>query len=200
MASALVAGSVAAALFVITSLADGATRPGYDARRHTVSALATGSRGWLQTMNFVACGLLIVVAAAGVHGAAGSWWLTVAIAVFGVGLIASGVFPMDPMRGYPPGTPQGDPTTTSRAHQLHDGAGAVVFGALPVCALIAASTLDGGVAGVSAGTAAYLAVTAVGFGAAWEADHPRTGLVQRAFIVPGWLWLSGLCWHLAGAS
>lgn len=194
----LAAGSIGAPLFVLTFLVDGATRPGYDARRHAVSALATGSRGWVQTVNFVVCGLLVTVSAIGVGGAMGSWWLAGAIAVFGLALVASGVFPMDPMRGYPVGTPAGDPATVSRAHQLHDGAGAVVFGSLPVCAVVAAFTLDDTVWAVaSGGTAAYLVVMAGRFGAAWEADDPRTGLVQRAFIVPGWIWLAALCWHLA---
>lgn len=159
--------------------------------------MATGSRGWLQTINFVVSGLLITAAAPGLYRAAPSGWLAAAIAVFGLALVASGIFPMDPMRGYPPGTPAGTPTTTSRRHDLHDSAGALVFTSLPVAAVVAAVTLDDtGWVVYSAVTAAVFGVAAGRFASAWEADDPRTGLFQRAAIVPGWTWVGLLCWHL----
>ncbi len=34
------------------------------------------------------------------------------------------------------------------------------------------------------------------FGTAWEADHPRAGLIQRLAIVVGWSWLGLTCWRL----
>lgn len=48
----------------------------------------------------------------------------------------------------------------------------------------------------SAATALVTTVLAVVFGSAWEADHPRAGLVQRSLIVTGWGWLGVLCWTL----
>lgn len=105
---------------------------------------------------------------------------------------------MDPMRGYSPGTPEGTPTATSRSHQLHHHAGAVVFSSLPLCAVIAAVTLDEPVwVAYSVATAVAFAGAAVWFAVAWEADGPRTGLLQRVAIVPGWIWLGLVCWHLA---
>ncbi|MTV24545.1 DUF998 domain-containing protein [Nitriliruptoraceae bacterium ZYF776] len=193
-----VIGTVGAVLFVVTFLLDGATRPGYRPTHQTVSALALGPRGWVQTTNFVVSGAAITASAVGIHAAAGGPWLAGAVAVFGIALVASGVFAMDPMRSYPPGTPPGDPTTTSRAHERHDTAGAVVFGSLPVCAVVAAVTVDGTVWTIaSVVVAVHLAVTASRFATAWEADDPRTGVVQRAYLVPGLLWLGALCWHLA---
>ncbi|MEV6813057.1 DUF998 domain-containing protein [Micromonospora sp. NPDC051296] len=124
----LVAGIAGTVLFVVTFLVDGLTRPGYDPVRHPVSALALGRRGWMQTANFLVSGLLVTAAAPGLHAATGSRWLTASVAVFGLALVASGVFPMDRMRGYPPGTPDVTPTSYSRRHQIHDVAGAVVFG------------------------------------------------------------------------
>lgn len=193
----LAAGSVGAIVFVVTFLVDGATRPGYRPTYHPVSALALGSRGWVQTANFVASGSLIALSAIGVHRAGASTILAAVIAVFGLSLVASGVFPMDPMRGYPPGTPAETPTATSRRHELHDRAGVLVFGSLPVAALIAALTLDNTPWVVySATTAVASLVTFLAFGIAWEHDHPYTGLIQRAAIVTGWTWLATTCWHL----
>lgn len=197
MTFSLSLGVTGTALFVLTFLVDGATRPGYDPVRHTVSALATGRRGWVQTTNFVVSGLLITAAAPGLFRAAPGPWLAAVIAVFGLALVASGVFPMDPMRGYPPGTPEDTPPTTSRRHQLHDAAGAVVFTSLPVAAVVAALTLgDTAWATYSVATAVVFGVAAGRFASAWEADDPRTGLFQRVAIISGWIWLGLLCWRL----
>ncbi|MEE6280590.1 DUF998 domain-containing protein [Georgenia sunbinii] len=197
MTALLLAGTAGAALFILVFLVDGATRPGYSPVRQPVSALALGPRGWLQASSFIVCGLLITASAAGLHLATGSWLLAVVVAAFGLGLVASGIFPMDPMRGYPPGTPDTTPSTTSLRHRLHDWAGVVVFTAPPVAAGVAVVVLD------DLGWVVYAAVTAATtgalflyFGTAWEADHPRAGLIQRLTIVVGWSWLGLLCWHL----
>jgi hypothetical protein len=73
----------------------------------------------------------------------------------------------------------------------------VVFTALPATAVIAALTLDSVVLVVySALTAITFTVLFLRFGAAWEADAPRAGLIQRLTIVPGWIWLGILFLHL----
>jgi len=195
----LIAGIVGPLLFVVAFLVDGAIRPGYRPTYHLVSALALGPGGWVQTVNFVVCGILVVVAAAGIEEATSSRWLSGMLGAFGLGLVASGVFAMDPMRGYPPGTAEGTPDEVSRAHRLHDVAGFAVFGSMPVAAGIAAFTLDSAPWSVYSGvTALMTAAGFVVFGAAWESDHPLAGLAQRFVIVVGWTWLAALCWHLAG--
>ncbi|WP_163541601.1 DUF998 domain-containing protein [Occultella kanbiaonis] len=193
----LVAGTAGTALFVLVFLLDGATRPGYSPVRQPVSALALGPRGWIQTANFLVSGALVTASAIGVHQTTGSVWLAGLIGAFGIALVASGVFPMDPMRGYPPGTPDTTPSTTSLKHQLHDWAGLVVFAALPVAAVVAALVLDDPAWVVYSGvTAAASGALFLCFGTAWEADHPRVGLIQRVTIVVGWSWLGLLCWSL----
>ncbi|MDT0441390.1 DUF998 domain-containing protein [Streptomyces johnsoniae] len=189
-------GAFGSWLFVVTFLLDGWARPGYHPVRHAVSALALGRRGWIQTANFIVCGLAITAGAVALADAADSLLLALVIGAFGVSLIASGVFPMDAMRGYPPGTPEGTPTDTSTRHQWHDWAGAVVFGSLPIAAIIAAFVLPETVwKWYSALTAILMFAAAAAFGQAWENDHPRTGLLQRAAIIVGWLWLGLLFAH-----
>jgi hypothetical protein len=75
--------------------------------------LALGEFGWLQTANFLVCGGLTLAGAVGLRwtlagGRAGTWgpWL---IALTGLALIVAGVFPADPMNGFPAGT--ADPVT-----------------------------------------------------------------------------------------
>lgn len=184
-----VAGPVA---FVALALLEGWARAGYSTIRHPVSALALGPRGRLQIGNFAVCGLAVMAGAMGILLQGTGPVLAAGVAVFGFGLVASAV-PMDPMRGYPPGTPEGDPDETSRAHVIHDAAGAVVFFSLPVVAVIAAFTLTGWWWSAAAGSmAVLLCLAAAAFSTAWETDSPRTGLVQRLFIVPGWLWLASV--------
>ncbi|MGJ9411861.1 DUF998 domain-containing protein [Aeromicrobium sp. CF4.19] len=190
-------GVLAPPLFVITFLLDGTTRAGYEPMHHTVSALALGPRRWLQTVSFLLAGLAVTVASIGVRAASGSLVLGLAIAVFGVALVVSGLFRMDPMRGYPPGATKDTPEVVSMQHRVHDWAGAVVFTALPAAAAVAVLVIDDAAWAVASGvTAVAFTILLLAFGAAWEADGPRTGLLQKLAIVVGWSWLALLCWHL----
>lgn len=194
-------GAAGSVLFVVVLVLDGLSRPGYSPTRHPVSALALGPRGWLQTANFTVCGAAVTTGALGVAFIAEQLLLGTALAVFGVGLIASAAFRMDPMRGYPPGTPSGDPDDFSTQHTLHDYAGAVVFFSLPIIAVIASFVMPGAVwTVVSAAAAVGLFVCADAFGKAWERDSPKTGLIQRGFIIPGWLWAAGVFAHFGLVS
>ncbi|QOR72636.1 DUF998 domain-containing protein [Ruania alkalisoli] len=178
---------------MIVFTADGWTRPGYRPRYHPVSALSLGRRGWIQKANFIVCGAGVAVGSLALLGA--NVLLTVAIAVFGLALVASGVFTMDPMRGYPAGTPAGDPSTFSRQHRLHDCAGVVVFAAVPIAAVIAALTPELGGGSLRLHSAVAAAASTAGFlvfGQAWEQDSPHAGLWQRLTILLGWSWVAVL--------
>lgn len=184
--------------FVAVFGVDGWTRPGYHPRRQPVSALALGERGWIQTANFILCGA--VIAAGGVAITTRAWPLGLATAVFGVALAASGLFRMDPMRGYPPGTPDVTPKRYSRRHQIHDAAGAVVFAGMPVLAVIGALTpaLGTPIRLYSAVTALATAVLAGRFAAAWENDDDNAGLLQRLALAVGLGWVGVVFFALSG--
>lgn len=185
-------GALGAVLFVLVFLIDGATRPGYSPTRHTVSALALGSRGWLQRANFVLCGAAITGSAARLSTSGDHRMLGLVLTVVGLGLVVS-VAPMDPMRSYPPGTPDRDPTEFSTAHAVHDVAGAAVFFALPISTAVSAFALPGTAWTVGAVLVLIMLVTAlIAFNRAWEQDSPTTGLAQRAVLVPGLLWAAAV--------
>jgi hypothetical protein len=91
----------------------------------------------------VIAGLLFVASAVGMRrvlhpGRGGAWgpWL---VAVFGVGLIAGGVFVPDPAFGFPPGTPEGRPDHLSWHGMVHGLAFAVgfVLGLIVACFVFA---------------------------------------------------------------
>ncbi len=193
MTTWLVTGGVAAFAFVVTFLADGATRPDYRPRYHTVSALALGPRGWLQTVNFLVVGTTVVVAGLGVGRTGGGVLAPLALGAFGVFIVLAGAFRMDPMRGYPPGAVEGDPAAFTLAHRRHDGVSIAAFVALPI-AIVAIGRLTGGVwLVVGAVAAAAFAALTLLFGAAWERDDPHTGAVQRWMLVVGFGSLGSVC-------
>src|SRR5258705_1049809 len=103
----LVAGAVAGPLFLAVVLALAYARAGYDPARHSLSSLALGDLRWLQIANFVVCGALIIAGAFGVRRALSpgraSRWGPRLLGLGGAALIVAGVFPTDPINGYPVG-------------------------------------------------------------------------------------------------
>ncbi len=102
------AGIVGPVFFVLVFMLDGLFTPGYDAMKDVVSFLELGPTGWIQSLNFILTGLLLILFALGFNAwmrpRSGSAWrgvTTVLIALSGVGLIMAGPFLPDP-----PGTTQ----------------------------------------------------------------------------------------------
>lgn len=195
----LACGAVGAPLFVVVFMVDGATRRGYSPAEHAVSQLSLGERGWLQIASFVVTGLLMLAFAVGLrralHPGRGAAWGPLLVGAFGLALVGSGVFVMDPMRGYPPGAPPGIPPDVSWHHAVHDSLGLVVFTVLPLASLalarrFAAEPGGRGWAACSVATAAVMLALLVAFGTAWEGGDRGAGLLQRGMIVAGWGWIA----------
>lgn len=163
-------GVVGAVLFVAVFLVEGALRPGYDPISQPVSALALGERGWIQGANFVITGLLMAGCGMGLWRVSRLGGLL--IVVFGLALVASGIFPMD--------------------QAAHEVAGAVVFLSLPAACVVFAVRLPGwwrlySVATGLAGLALFF-----WFGVAYEGGATYAGLIQRVLIVVDWSWIAAL--------
>lgn len=128
--SLLWCGVLVGPLYVAVSLAQALTREGFDLTRHPWSLLANGDLGWIQIANFLVSGSLLVAFAVGLRralaggrvGTAAPWLL----AVFGLSMIAAGVFRADPAMGFPVGTPDG-PTPVSGHGMAHFAAGGIGF-------------------------------------------------------------------------
>src|SRR5688572_1432926 len=105
----LTCGSAAGPLYILLGLLQMAIRPGFDITRHALSLLANGNLGWIQTLNFLVSGLLLIAGAVGVKRALGSGpgspWAPRMLALYGWGLIGASIFRADPALGFPPGTP-----------------------------------------------------------------------------------------------
>jgi hypothetical protein len=190
----LLVGVAAAVVFLAVLLIEGALRPGYNPIYHTGSELVLGERGWIQRANFLQAGVGMFAFAVGVHQALNSVIGAVLLAIFGLGLIASGVFVPDPIRGYPPGAPTGTPAELTWHHQVHTAAGPVMFLAILGASLALAGRLQGPWQLYTVFTAvAGLALT-VSTAVAWQRDAAKTGLIQRGLILVylGWIVLLGI--------
>lgn len=195
--SLLFVGMAAAVVFFGVALIEGAMRSGYRPMYHTISALALGDRGWIQTINFLQVGVGMCVFAVGVNRLLDTPIGTVLFAAFGLGFIASGLFRMDPMRGYPPGTPEGTPSNLSWHQQAHDLAGPIMFFAIFGACLALVGHLDGSWRAYTVATAvAGLALT-ISTALAWQRNAAKTGLIQRGLILVYFVWIVLLGAHLA---
>ena len=89
---------VAGPLFVVAFLIEGAIRDAYDALRQPVSALEIGPWGWVQQVNFIITGILMIACAIGLRTAlqrsGGSTSAPVLITLAGIGLVGAGIFVM----------------------------------------------------------------------------------------------------------
>ena len=120
----LICGVVAGALSPIVVTLQALTREGFNLANHPLSMLSLGDLGWIQITNFIVSGFLFIAFAVGLRrmlksGRSGSWG-PLLVAFYGVILVAAGIFTVDPMLGFPPGTPNGLPATLSWHAQLHN--------------------------------------------------------------------------------
>lgn len=189
----LALGIIAGPFYVAVGLLQMLTREGFDPSRHALSLLSNGDAGWLQVSNFIVAGALVIAGAIGSRQAlrsqrAGTWG-PVLLGLYGIGLIASGIFPPDPAQGFPPGTEA--PETLSTSGLLHFAAGGVAFNALIVACFVFArrffadQSLGLAWTSIMTGAVFFIAFAAIASGSA-------SAIVIIAFYVAiAWVW----AWH-----
>ena len=129
----LLDGVIAGPIYVVTALIQALTRPGFDILHHDVSLLSNGELGWIQITNFIVTGLLVMSGATGMRrilkGSPAGTWGPILIGLYGLGLVAAGIFVADPMNGFPPGTPANAHAISGHG-LMHLAAGGIGFLAL----------------------------------------------------------------------
>lgn len=186
-------GVVAGGFYLIVGLANALTREGFEIGRHPLSLLMLGERGWMQRTNLILTGLMVIAAANGFSRALrrlgrgrGSAAL---LGIFGLGLIGSGIFPPDPMAGFPSDTLESEATLSGL---LHLGFGAVGFLALAVTALLVAGVFE---AGGSPRHARYSRASGIaillGFVGGASLSQSSAGVAALWIaVIAGWAWLA----------
>ncbi|MFI5931829.1 DUF998 domain-containing protein [Actinoplanes sp. NPDC051494] len=101
----LTCGLLAGPMLIGVGLVQVLTRDGFDLDRHALSQLSLGRWGFVQIINFLVTGVLVIAAARGLRGVPGMVWGSRLLAGFGAGMLIAGVFPADPAYGFPAGTP-----------------------------------------------------------------------------------------------
>ncbi|RSM85014.1 DUF998 domain-containing protein [Kibdelosporangium aridum] len=185
-------GVLAGPFYVVISVLQGLTRTGFDFARHPWSVLANGDLGWIQTTNLIITGLMVLAAAVGMRrllkGGVGGTWGPGLIGAFGLSMVASGIFPADPVPGFPPHDgPVGLAIKNTVPGMLHFAFGAVGF----VCFAIATFVIARRFAGL--GWATYSRITGgaflLSFGA--MAAGPGVGiLIFTAGVLAAFTWLA----------
>jgi hypothetical protein len=193
-------GVIAGPTYVVVSLAQALTRDGFDLTRHPWSVLENGHLGWIQSLNLVLTGLLSVGFAIGVRRALrsgrGTMWTPRLLGLYGLGLVAGGVFIADPMPGFPPGT--GDAVGVSWHGMLHFVAGGVGFvGLIAACLILGARFAAEG----SPGWAWFSRITGVLFAAGFIAVGAGAGsawsnVAFSVAVVLAWAWFTALAARL----
>jgi hypothetical protein len=195
-------GVIAGPLYVALVLVQAFIRPGFDLARDDASLLSNGGLGWIQIANFLITGLMVIACAVGVRramaGGRGATWGPGLLAMFGVGMIAAGIFVADPMNGFPVGTPAGRPEVISTHGILHlvaAGIGFLCF--VAACFVVArrfAAEHRRGWTGFSLTTGVlFLAAFA---GLASGSGSPLVVIAFWAALLVAWLWLGALSVHL----
>jgi hypothetical protein len=104
---------VATPLFVTLWAVQAFARDGFRPTFHPMSLLSLGEWGWVQVINFVVVGLLIVGGGIGFGRTLGvgrlTRWAGILVILMGVGLMIAGVFVTDAGAGFPAGAPAGAP-------------------------------------------------------------------------------------------
>jgi len=196
----LACGAIGPLFFIVMFLIEGATRSGYNPLRQPVSSLSLGEFGWTQVTNFIITGSLLIAFAIGLQlalrSSGGGVWGPLLIGLAGIGLIGAGIFSLDPLNGYPPGTPL-MPAVRSQHGRLHDLFGVPVFLGLPIACFVFSrrfARLDErgwALYSILAGLGMFVTFVLAGLGFGQVPGFAGfAGLVQRLSIVIGFTWIA----------
>jgi hypothetical membrane protein len=199
------AGVVGPLLFIVVFLIEGLTRPGYSQWRNFVSQLSTGETGWVQIVNFLVCGTLVLLFAIGlraaIRGSNGAIGAPILLGLFAITLLIAGIFSTDPGLGYPPGAKE----VQTDAGSIHGFAGLLAFTLLPAAAFVmgwhfrSEHATRWTIYSVAVGAlmlvlfVAFATVSGMDESGTWP--NAPTGFLQRIAIVTGWTWMAMVAWH-----
>jgi len=190
------AGIIGPTLFVAIFMLEGWLRPGYEPLKMYVSELSLGPRGWIQIVNFIVFGVLLLVFTRGVaaefqSGKAARGGILL-LRIIALCYLASGPFVTDPAS-----TPRNQMTLHGTLHGIF---GAIVFTLMPISCFVFLRRFreDPKWQFLQWPTLALGTISAVGvilLSVATKLPNTQNvfnewlGLIQRTAIVPFMIWL-----------
>jgi len=204
-------GALSAPLFIVMFFLAGSMHPDYNWLRYPISSLSIGPLGWMQILNFVIAGSLMILLALGLRRSfdarsRGALWGPLLVALAGLGLVGAGIFVSDPLFGYPPSLPLVLKQFTWHGH-LHDLFSMFMFAGLPAACFVFwrrfAALGERGWATYSLMTAFGMLVFFVLAGLAFNQVYGLVnigGVFQRLTIGAALVWLSLLALSTHGSK
>jgi hypothetical protein len=187
-------GVLAGAFYLAAGVTLAITRAGFSFADHPLSVLMLGDHGWMQRANIMITGAMVLAAAVGfsraLRGSSRSRMVGALLLLYGVCLVLSGVFPPDPIAGFPPGE-AGDQATL--AGVLHLAFGGMGFLALAAAAAVLAGwfTTVGRDGWATRSRIAAVVIVLAFLGGAAMATQPIGVALLWLAVVAGWAWLAG---------
>jgi Protein of unknown function (DUF998) len=196
----LACGIVAGPIYIAVTAVQALTRAGFDRSHHRYNLLTTGDLGWIHRTNYVVAGMLMVLFAVGagrmLRQGRGARWAPWLLGLYGLAYVCSGLFPADPLIGFPPGTVS-ESTTWHGIAQMASrsvSSAALIAASLVVARWFTAQGLRGWA------WFSWLAVpVSLGAFALVSAAGADTATKYAAFLVPGilmWVWVTSFAVHL----
>ena len=128
------AGMAGPVVLIVTDIVASSANPGYSLARDSISSLALAELGWVQTIGFLAIGLLVEIFTAGLlYNIRARWGFHPSITclvIMGFGLLLIGAFRTEPV---------GAPENTEGI--IHNIAATAVFWLFPVASLLIAPSI-----------------------------------------------------------
>lgn len=189
------AGIIGPILFVAIFTLEGWLRPGYKPFRMYISELSLGPRGWIQIVNFIVFGLLLLVFTRGIAAEFQSGKTAragiVLLTILAISFLVSGPFVMDPA-----GTPQNQMTLHGTLHGIFGG---IVFTLMPISCFVFLRRFREDPKwqflewpSLALGTISAVGVILLTFATKLPTQNVFNewpGLIQRTAIVPFMIWL-----------
>lgn len=192
-----------AVIFLGVSTIHGALLPEFDSWHQSVSALAIGRFGWIQALNFLAFGVIILstvpVWRRILAGTAGATWLPALTGTLGLSLVMLTFTPQDPAPGYDPvGLALDRPSTTGLVHLALAGvmAASSVGSMFVLASRFAADVHWPGWAAYSR-VMGLLTIGCIAVYGVWSTNPTGlAGTFERMSAVIPAVWLIGVVWRL----
>ena len=128
------AGMAGPVVLIVTDIVASSANPGYSLVRDSISSLALAELGWVQTIGFLAIGLLVEIFTAGLlYNVRASWGFHPSITclvIVGFGMLLLGAFRTEPV---------GAPENTEGI--IHNIAATTVFWLFPIVTLLIAPSI-----------------------------------------------------------
>jgi hypothetical protein len=189
-------GIIGPALFVLVFTIEGFLRPGYSTLKDFISALSLGSRGWIQIVNFIIFGILLLLFTPGVaaefKSGKASKWGVILLTALGICFLLSGPFVEDLT---------GTPFSGSTFHGiLHGIFGGIVFVVMPITCFVFLRRFREDpkwhslkiwtlVLGIIVSFGVFMMIVSIKIPTTAVYFANWNGLIQRIALVPWMIWL-----------